>query len=121
MNMKSALAFAFCISFLCASASSLHAQTLSEKEFNDLRNGSISSCFRTQKASALNTGISDQAIRNYCVCFTNVMIPTHITVQEVKSAMVVLQSAGVAAFVEFLLKGRDLYEISENCAARTLK
>lgn len=121
MKMRLALAFAFYMGCLYAPAGSLNAQTLSEKELNDLRNSSVSSCFRTQKSSSLNSSFSDEAIRNYCVCFANVMIPAHITVQEIENAIVVLQSAGEAAFMEFLLKGRDLYEIAENCASRTLK
>ena len=100
---------------------SLQAQTLSTNELNSIRNSTVSSCFRTQKASPLNAGISDWMLTDYCSCYARVIFPNHITVEEITNAMRILQTRGNAAYLDFLLKGRDVNEISENCINQVMR
>lgn len=100
---------------------SLQAQTLSTNELNSIRNSTISSCFRTQKASPLNAGFSDRMLTEYCSCYARVIFPNHTTVEEIVNAMRILQNRGTAAYLDFLLKGRDVNEISENCIKQAMR
>ena len=99
----------------------LQAQTLSARELEQVRGSTVSSCFRTQRSSALNDIISDSMLTNYCRCYAEVLFPPHLTVEEMRSAVRILQRSGTQAFLDFILKGRDLYEISENCANRIFR
>lgn len=99
----------------------LKAQTLNERELKEVRGSAVSACFRNQKSSALNNNLNDSIILNYCRCFANTMFPPHMTVEELSSAVSILKRSGNQAYMDFLLKGRDLYEIVENCTNQSLK
>lgn len=108
-------------SILILSAGNLYAQSLTKKELDDLRGSTISSCFRAQKASAINRDIGDRVIRDYCQCYASIIFPSHTTAEEVITGLAIQRRSGDRAMLDFFLKGRDLYEISENCITSIMK
>jgi hypothetical protein len=97
------------------------AQTLTKKDLEDLRGSTISSCFRNQRASALNAVVNDDVIRKYCDCFATTIFPAHTSVTELQAALYIKLKNGDQAMLDYFLKGRDLYEIAENCSRRAIK
>jgi len=98
-----------------------HAQTLSKKELDDLKGFTISSCFRSQRASPINRDIKDSQIKDYCSCYANTIFPAHTSIDEVRNGLTIQRKHGDKAMLDYFLKGRDLYEISENCINRISK
>jgi hypothetical protein len=93
-----------------------NAQTLTNKEMQDIKGFTISSCYRTQRAANVNSHIPDAKIRNYCTCFTNKLFERTLTVNEFRTAKRIQQSRGNDAMMSYLLNGRDIYEIAEACS-----
>ena len=110
----------FAIVFLVLIAN-VNAQTLTKKEIDDIRGSTISSCVRTQRASSMNLDIKDKQLREYCSCYAATIFPAHITSEEVRNGIAIQRRNGDKAMLEFFLKGRDLYEISENCVNKVFK
>lgn len=110
---------AFFINF--SNIDAVRAQTLSARDLEQVRGSTVSNCFRNQRSSVLNNSFSDSMLINYCRCYAEALFPSHLTVEEMGSAIGILRRSGNQAYLDFLLKGRDLYEISENCANRSLR
>jgi hypothetical protein len=118
-NFLSLSFLAFFINF--SNIDAVRAQTLSARDLEQVRGAAVSSCFRTQRSSTLNNSLSDSVLINYCKCYAEAVFPSYLTVEEMGSAIRILRRSGNQAYIDFLLKGRDLYEISENCANRSLR
>lgn len=99
----------------------LAARTLNQRELEQVRGSTESACFRTQKSSALNRTLSDSQILDYCRCYASTLYPAHMTIEELNSGISILQRSGKQAFLDFVLKGRDINEIAENCANRAIR
>lgn len=95
-----------------------HAQMLSNKEMNELKGGTISSCYRTQRAAPINSILSDAHISRYCTCIANKIFNRRLSVNEVQTAVKIQQTRGNDAMLNYFLNGRDIYQMVEECSTQ---
>jgi len=104
--------------FLCMS---VNAQPLGPKELKDVRGATVASCFTSQRATPINSIMSDIQIRLYCSCYAENLIAPSTTIQDLQYAYKLQQSSGNEAMLKVFLKGRDLYAIGNSCTAQALQ
>jgi hypothetical protein len=68
----------------------------------------------------VNRGVSDAQIRLYCICFTQSLANSSITIQDVQRALE-LRKRSEEAMLNYLLKGRDVHTVSSQCANEALR
>ncbi len=90
-------------------------------ELKDVRGATVASCFTTQRATQINSMISDAQIRLYCSCYAENLITPSTTIQDIQYANKLQQSSGNEAMLKVFLKGRDLYAIGNSCSAQALQ
>jgi hypothetical protein len=105
---------------LAFSGDPLNAQSLTRQELEELRGFSERGCFTDQKSRRLNAGISDRVIQRYCQCYTAILYPNSLTMQHLLRAQSILESRGENAMVEYLLMGRNIYDVSNHCTNRAV-
>ena len=98
------------------------AQGVSEERLQKMQSSTYAGCFQTQRNDVGNKVFTDDAIKDFCQCYSKALINNSITHHDLEELVKLYQvKAAPEKVMTILLKGRDINKIADACSEEIFK